>query len=219
MEKIKIAIVDDHPMVLAGIKALVRPFPHIHVKQTYVDADDLIKGLEKAVPDVLLLDLALPDKPGKELVTDVLRQHAELKILVLTSMDTPAMVSSLMRRGCKGYILKGADPARLVEAIETVYHGGVFVDAELKEQLLLDAITPKKPWEKAKEMGADLTEKEIEILKLIAAEYTTKEISEQLNIGFRTAENYRYNLTKKLDVKNTAGLVKVAMQMGLVSVE
>lgn len=217
MEKIKLAIVDDHPMVLAGIKVLMRPFSNIQVKHTYADADALIEGLAKSVPDVLLLDLALPDKPGKELVTEVLRAHADLKILVLTSMDTPAMVSSLMRRGCKGYILKGADPARLVEAIETVYKGGVFVDAELKEQLLLDAITPKKPWEKAKEMGAELTEKEIEILKLIAAEYTTKEISEALNIGFRTAENYRYNLTKKLDVKNTAGLVKVAMQMGLVS--
>lgn len=217
MEKIKLAIVDDHPMVLAGIKVLMRPFSNIQVKHTYADADALIEGLAKSVPDVLLLDLALPDKPGKELVTEVLRAHADLKILVLTSMDTPAMVSSLMRRGCKGYILKGADPARLVEAIETVYKGGVFVDAELREQLLLDAITPKKPWEKAKEMGAELTEKEIEILKLIAAEYTTKEISEALNIGFRTAENYRYNLTKKLDVKNTAGLVKVAMLMGLVS--
>jgi DNA-binding NarL/FixJ family response regulator len=216
LRPINIAIIDDHPMVLAGISTLLKPFPHIQIIGNYTHADELMKGLKEACPDVLLLDLALPDKTGKIVASEVLKLYPDIKILVLTSMDTPAMVSSMMRRGCKGYLLKGAEPQLMADAINTIFAGHTFLDKELKEQLVLDAINTKKSTKKDHLLDTHLSEKEIEILKLIAEEYTTKEISKQLNIGFRTAENYRYNLIKKLDVKNTAGLVKVALQLGLI---
>ena len=216
MKKITIAIADDHPMIAAGIGSLLKPFRHIRIINNYTRAEDAMEGLKQALPDVLLLDIALPDKTGQQLATEILGQYPDLKILVLTSMDTPTMVSSMMRRGCKGYLLKGAGPQMLADAITTVAGGNTFIDPELKEQLLLNAISAKKETSKDKQRYEGLSEKEITVLKLIAEEYTTKEISETLNMGFRTAENYRYNLTKKLDVKNTAGLVKVALQLGLV---
>lgn len=137
-----------------------------------------------------------------------------MQILILTSLDAPATVNSMMRRGSKGYLLKGAGAATLVEAIETVYRGETYVDPSLKEIFFRNAIKYKET-QPEQPLLPRLSQREKEILRLIANECTTKEIAEALFIGFRTAENHRYNLLQKLDVKNTAGLVKIAMQMGL----
>ncbi len=215
MSKINIVVVDDHPMVLTGLTTLLKPYKHIKVTGAYATAAELMAGLEQRLPDVLVLDLVLPDGSGKDLVPEILKSYPGLPVLILTSIDVPAMVSSMMRRGCKGYLLKGAGPEMLVEAIETVYKQEEYIEPELKEQLLQNVIKYKtaKP---DLPLLPELSEREKEILQLIANENTTREISEKLYISYRTAENHRYNLIQKLDVKNTAGLVKIAIQLGLV---
>lgn len=214
MKHIDIAIADDHPMVISGIISLLQPCRHIQVSGAYPNGAALMEGLKQRQPQVLLLDLLLPDTSGKELAPRIKEQYPELEILVLTSLDAPALVSTMLRRGCKGYVLKGAGSLLLQEAIETVNRKEKFIDPMLKEQLVQHVLKYKEEHQQTSLMP-ELTQREKEILQLIAAEHTTKEISEKLFISYRTAENHRYNLIQKLDVKNTAGLVKVAIQLGL----
>lgn len=216
MKNINIAIADDHPMVISGLISLLSPFRHIHVTGAYPGGAALLEGLAQNEPDVLLLDILLPDISGKDLVPTIKEDYPTVKILVLTSLDAPAMVTSMLRRGCRGYLLKGAGPQLLAEAIGAVARDEEFIDAGLKEQLLQNVMRYKND-PQHRFVIPELTQREKEIITLIAQEYTTKEISEKLFISYRTAENHRYNLIQKLDVKNAAGLVKVAIQMGLIN--
>ena len=215
MKNINIAIADDHPMVISGLINLLSPFRHIHVVGAYPNGSALLEGLIHNRPEVLLLDIILPDTSGKELVSTIKALYPDVKILIVTSLDAPSMLTSLMRRGANGYLLKGAGPQLIVDAIETVYQNREFIDAALNEQMLQNVMKYKSDAMRQKE-GPELTQREKEIIRLIAQEFTTKEISEKLFISYRTAENHRYNLIQKLDVKNTAGLVKAAIHLGLV---
>lgn len=215
MENIYIAIADDHPMVISGLTALLHPYQHIVVQNAYNTAAQLLEGFQFYQPDVLLLDILLPDRSGKDLVPIIRKDYPQVRILALTSLDAPAMVTSMLRRGCTGYLLKGAGPATLADAIETVYKGESYIESGLKEQLLQNVIGFRQQTNGQAGVPG-LTQREKEVLELIAAEYTTKEIAEKLFISYRTAENHRCSLIQKLDVKNTVGLIKVAIQLGLV---
>lgn len=215
MNTIHIAVADDHELILSGLKTLLKPFPHIQLQDTYTNARQLLEGLSIFQPDVLILDLLLPDQSGKDITPVILKQYPGIKILILTSIDTPAMVTTMLRRGCKGYLLKGSGSDTLVSAIESVHRGEEYIEEGLKEQLVQNIIRYKN--QKQDLVIPELTQREKEVLELIAKEYTTKEIAETLFISYRTAENHRCNLIQKLDVKNTVGLVKVAIQAGLLN--
>jgi len=215
MRNIHIAIADDHPMVISGLIALLQPYKHILVLTTHTNAAQLLEGLDYYRPDVLLLDILLPDRTGKDLVPELREKYPDMKILVLTSLDAPSMVTTMMRRGCKGYLLKGAEPETLLEAIEAVAEDKEYIDTSLKEQLMQNMLHFKYQ-SQSKGVVPELTQREKEVLELIAAEYTTREIAEKLFVSYHTAENHRNNLIQKLDVKNTVGLIRVAIQLGLV---
>jgi DNA-binding NarL/FixJ family response regulator len=215
MENIYITIVDDHPMVVSGLTTLLNTYNHIIVQNAFNNAEQLLEGLSYYQPDVLLLDILLPDRSGKDLVPIIRKAYPNIRILALTSLDAPAMVTSMLRRGCTGYLLKGAGPETLADAIETVFRGEKYIEAGLKEQLLQNVIDFKHQ-SSDQQVLPGLTQREKEVLKLIAEEYTTKEIAEKLFISHRTAENHRCSLIQKLDVKNTVGLIKVAIQLGFV---
>ncbi|WP_118972993.1 response regulator [Taibaiella koreensis] len=215
MDYINISLVDDHPMVISGLTTLLQPFPHIVIHGTYNNAAQLLQGLQYYSPDVLLLDLMLPDQSGKELLPLIRKQYPGMRILVLTSLDTPSMVTNMLRHGCNGYLLKGAGPGTLVEAIETVYKKEEYIDPVLKEQLLQNVLHFKTRIQ-GNALSVKLTQREKEVLGMIAEEHTTSEIAEKLFISYHTVESHRNNLMRKLNVKNTVGLLKVAIQLGLI---
>jgi DNA-binding NarL/FixJ family response regulator len=214
MSKIIINIIDDHEFLLAGLVTLLKPHTQIEVSRTFMQVAEMMDHLSTQLPDVLLMDLLMPEKSGKELVPELLQLYPELKILVLTSIDTPAMMSTMMRKGCRGYALKDAKPAALAKAIETVHNNEEYIEPSIQRQLLQNSIKYKSNLRQNPDIHPLLSKREKEILKLIAEEYTTKEISEQLFINFKTAESHRYNLMQKLNVKNTVGLIKAAIQLG-----
>lgn len=214
---INISIVDDHPMVISGLRNMLESFPHIKVISAFTCGEDLLEGLRINQPDVLLLDILMTGMQGTEVVEKVTQHYPEIKILALTSLNAPAYVKSMMRRGCKGYLLKNTDQNILVEAIETVYQGEEFIESALKEQMLQNMLHFKaKAVSSHSGQAPALTRREQEVLQLIVQEYSNQEISEKLFLSVRTIENHRFNLQQKLDVKNTVGLVKIAIQMGLV---
>ncbi|MBC9930990.1 response regulator [Chitinophaga qingshengii] len=210
--KIKLAITDDHPLVINGLKAMLAPYPHIDIVYDSLAATSLMEALPLAQPDVLLLDIQMPDIDGLELCRQVRKNHPDIKIIALTNFMESHYIKQMLRNGASGYLLKNTDQDTLVAAIEQVYQGEQFLDANIKQQLLHEMLTGQKS------SGYDipLTRREKEILQLIAEELSNQQIADKLFISLRTVETHRLNLTQKLAVKNTAGLVKEAMRRGLV---
>lgn len=209
---IKIAIADDHPLVIDGLQNAIGPYPEFEIIGTYNNGNALLASLQQKQPDVLLLDIQMPGKTGSELVPIVAQKYPDIKILILSGMESSTFVKSMLKQGCMGYILKNTTNQNiLIEAINKVYQGQIFVDASLKEEFLFRILKEKKKEEAATPL---LTRREKEILQLIVSEYSNQEIADKLYLSLRTVENHRYNLLQKLNAKNTVGLVKIAMQMG-----
>ncbi len=212
METIRIAITDDHPMMLSGLKHALETYRHIRVTDLYPNGQALLDGLQKNVPDVLLLDVHLPDIPGDELTRIITRKYPSVNILILTSHDSIFFIRSLLRSGATGYVLKNAENKIILEAIESVYHGLQFLSPEVKDTLVKDTLKMRSKISN----HFELTDREKDILRLIAEEYTSQEIADKLFLSQRTVENYRLGLMQKLDAKNMVGMIRKAMQMGLV---
>lgn len=211
---IRIAITDDHPIVIDGLRNALSQEQDIIITGAYHNGAELFKGLQQQPVDVLILDLQLPDKTGNELVPPLLQQYPGMHILILSGIESSPYIQEMIRKGCKGYLLKSkTDRNTLVNAIKQIYAGELFLDAALKEQLLREMLVTKR---KGNKLNPRITQREKEVLDLIIAEYSNQEIAERLFISLRTVETHRYNLLQKLDVKNTAGLLRAAHQMGLV---
>jgi len=209
---IKLAIADDHPIVANGICNILRDADHVEVTDIYANGATLLKGLAQRQPDVLLLDMHLPDMSGPELAASILKNYPQLRILVLSSSDVLILVKKMLKLGCMGYILKDADDTTILQAIETVQKGGQFLAPALQQMMIDDMFRNKKSEKK----NTALTRREKEVLQLIIDEFTNQEIADKLFLSLHTVENHRISLLHKLEVKNTAGLVKVALQTGLV---
>jgi DNA-binding NarL/FixJ family response regulator len=209
---IRVALVDDHALIVQGLRRLMEDKPDITVTETYNTGKALLEGLKEHLPDILLMDLQLPDRSGNELVRIISKQYPTLKIVALTSMDTLFHLKDMMQHGCMGYVTKMAGEEVLLEAIRQVHAGAEYMEAGLEKRWMKSLL--KAGREQAGQ--TPLSRREKEILKLIAAEYTNQEIAEKLFLSQRTVESHRYSLLQKLNVKNTAGLVRIAVQMGLV---
>lgn len=209
---IKVAITDDHLLVINGIKAMLAPYNQVQVVYESHVSTALMAALPVVQPDVLLLDIQMPDMDGMELCKQVRKNHPGICVIALSSFMESHYVKQMLRNGAMGYLLKNTDPEKLITAIETVYAGDQFLDDIIRRQLLNEMLTGQK------RSGYDipLTRREEEILKLIAEEYSNQEIAAALFISLRTVETHRLNLTQKLAVKNTAGLVKEALKRGII---
>lgn len=209
---ITVAITDDHPLAVAGLQNMLSSCSHIKVLNTYSNGAELLLGLEAEQPDVLLLDVLLPDTKGPELAAVIHSKYPKINILAITSLDAPVHVKAMLRNGCKGYLLKNTDVQTLIHAIEEVHKGNEYIEPSIKEQMLQNMLHFKKQTSIKK---PSLTRRETEILHLIIEENTNQEIADKLFLSLRTIENHRFSLFQKLDVKNTVGLVKAAIQLGL----
>lgn len=205
---INVAIVDDQIIILNGLQKILADAPHIHVQAIYQNGDDMLLGISQQQPDVLLLDIQMPGRTGIELAAIVSKKFPAIKMIALTNVDVLTQMKQMLQKGCLGYLLKDVSPEILIRAIETVHNGEQFLQEDLKKQLLSSL--------SGNEEKQIITRREKEILKLIIEENTNQEIATKLFLSLRTVENHRNNLLQKLNVKNTAGLVKVALQDGLV---
>lgn len=208
---IKVAITDDHPIVANGLKKILDDFENINVVAVYATGNDMLKEVGTSLPDVMLLDMNLPDLEGPDLARQLLKKFPAIKIIVLTSSDVTVQVKKMLQIGCQGYLLKDSDDKTIVEAIEAVYNGGQFLSPVIQQQLVNDMFRNKN-----QKQNTLLTRREKEVLQLITQEFTNQEIADKLFISLHTVDNHRSSLLQKLDAKNTAGLVKKAIENGLV---
>jgi DNA-binding NarL/FixJ family response regulator len=212
MNAIRIAIADDHPMIIGGLENILSRYPHIILTGTYNNGTSLLEGLrEDGAPDVLLLDIQLPDITGDELTPLILKKHPDVRIIILTNFDSALYVNNMLRRGVHGYLLKTSEKETLIKAIETVYGGGSYLEPQLHDKM--QQLEERE--QKAVSSKSTLTNREKEILQYIVNGDTSPEIAEKLFLSGSTVENYRVRIMVKLEVKNTAALVKKALTLGL----
>jgi DNA-binding NarL/FixJ family response regulator len=210
---IKIGIADDHPMVIRGIRNMLEDYPNIEILQVFSNGKEVLQGLKNATPDVLLLDIHMPGMNGDELLPLIRESFPNLSVLILTNIEQAEWVQRMMNEGASGYLLKSTDQQTLVTAIEKVHAGKEYIDSQLKEAVLEYMLREQK---KAAALPS-ISRREKEVLKLIVEGCTNQQIAEQLFLGLRTIETYRLNLMTKLNVKNTASLVRKAIEDQLIN--
>ena len=205
---IRVAVTDDQEIILNGMQKILATSPAIELAGLYKNGESLLDGLQSGQPDVLLLDIQMPGQSGIELAGIITKKYPGIRIIALTNVDVIPQVKKMLNQGCMGYLLKDAGSEIIFEAIETVFQGDQYLHEPIKLQLLRSLSGKKSKY--------IITRREKEILGLIVAGLSNKEIAEKLSLSIRTVENHRNHLLQKLDVKNTAGLVKMAIDEGLV---
>ena len=210
---IKVAICDDHNMVLRGIETMLEDTESITITATYSLGKQLLGEIGQDIPNVLLLDINLPDSNGLELCKELTKKYPDLSIIALSNYSETGFIKNMLRNGAKGYLLKNTDKQELILAITTVNNGHTYLPRSIQDILLNDSIG--NPTQLA--FIPKLTRREKEVLNLIAKEHTNQEIAELLFISTKTVESHRNNLIQKLAVRNTAGLIRVALEKGLLS--
>lgn len=209
--QIRVSIADDHPLIINGLKQILESCDDISIIATYPDGEELLKGLATNQPDVLLLDLHMPKASGEEVAPEISKKYSPIRIIALTNQDNVYYLKTMMQYGVAGYVLKTSGADMIIEAIRSVHNGQTFIDPVLKEKLVEDALSAKRS------SVPQLTRREKEVLELIASNFSSKEIADQLFLSKRTIDNHRLSLLLKLEVKNSAALIKKAMQLGLIN--
>lgn len=212
MHKTRIVILDDHEIFLKGLEKLLSNQPSLQLVATFQDGQSLLSALPSLEADILILDLQVPDISAEDLFQKIKGINAQIPILYLTMMRGSRIQHRIEKMGANGYILKDASVEDLLKAIETVSSGKTYFleDSESKED---EKNTVTFAQSKVHEL---LSKREIEILKLVCAEYSSAEIGEKLFLSTGTVDTHRRNILVKLGVNNTVGLVKFALQNGLI---
>ncbi len=210
-EPIKLLLVDDHLMLLDGLKLLLKNEPGIEILAEATTANEALDALEKLPINFVITDINLPGMSGIELSKQIRSKYPTVKILVLSMYSEKSKVSEMINNGVNGYILKNTGKKELMEAIEKIWNGGLFFSDEIIETLMKANSAEEKTPE-----TVDLTRRELEIIKLIGAENTNGEIAEKLFISERTVETHRKNIFKKTGSKSVVGLINYAYERGLI---
>jgi len=208
---IKITITDDHFVVLQGIETMLEDEANIQVIAMNENAYQTMKSLENEQPNVLLLDINLPDENGIDLAQKITSLYPEVKIIALTNYEDISFVKQMMKHGAKGYLLKNTHREELITAIEAVTNGDEYLQKDIREKIISESLGRKKQ----DAFMPKLTKRELEVLHAMAEEMTTHEISEKLFISPKTVETHRMNLMSKLGAKNSVGIMKIAIQKQL----
>ncbi|MDM9631103.1 response regulator [Robiginitalea aurantiaca] len=213
MEKIKVLLADDHQIMLDGLKAILTKDRSLAVVGTAKNGLEVLEFLKKEPVDVLLLDLQMPVMDGLETTMHVKKAYPEVKIIMLTTNDEGSIITSLFKVGASGYLLKNASKEYLLKGIKDAHEGKKVISSHLAEKIIESLTEDPKPKEGTRPM---ITKREIEVLKLIAEEYTTQEIADQLFVSTNTVATHKRNLFVKMDVKNSVGMIKKAVDWGLI---
>ena len=218
MSDTRILIADDHPIFIDGIISLIDGIDGFTVVSTAVNGQDAINKIEESQPDIILMDINMPGMDGVEATRRIKSDYPDVKVIMLTMYDEIRLIKDVLEIGARGYILKNIGRNDLIKALETVSNGQPFLDPAVQEKMIISLSGQEE--EEVDEPNAELvnsiTQREMEILQLIALGLTSSEIAKKLFISKNTVETHRKNLLGKLNVKNTAALLKFAYQNGLV---
>lgn len=207
---IRLIIADDHPVIRDGIKTILEKEKSIELVATVENGIELLEILQKKETDVVLMDVNMPEMNGIEATKKVKKNHPEIKVLSFSQYDEKRFVKQILKSGANGYLLKNAAASELVKAIHIVHGGGIYLSEELPN------VFGEKPKRRSNYLFPELSPRELDVLKEICQEKSTQEIADTLFISYNTVETHRAHLLLKVGVKNTAGLVKWAVENEIV---
>ena len=213
--KIKLAIADDYKIFREGLKVSLSSDGNIDILHEADNGEDLIKNIEKDAPDIVIMDLKMPIMDGMEATQIIRKKFNHIKILVVSMYDNDKFIIHLMEIGANGYLLKNAEPDEIRKAIYAVSENGYYFN-DLVNKALLKKLVLKNNIKPSFNENVELTERELEVLKLICEEKTAAEIGKQIFLSPRSVEGIRQRLIEKVGVRNTAGLVMFAAKNNLV---
>lgn len=215
---VNILLVDDHPMIRHGIKALLNDVD-IKVTGEASNGKEAIDAYKDGNYDLIVMDIKMPEMDGVEATKELKKIDSDVKILALSMYDEHRFITKMLQAGAKGYILKNTGKEELVNAITKIISGENYFSPEVSNIMMSRFMNEKSETlrRSTPNFNVTLTKRETEIIRMIANEMTNSEIAGELNISPRTVDTHRRNLLQKLDVKNTAGLVRYALQNDIIA--
>jgi DNA-binding NarL/FixJ family response regulator len=223
MKPIKVILVDDHSLVRAGIRSLIQNIAGVEVIAEANNGRDAIRLIDELIPDLVLLDIAMPELNGLEVISRISKDNTDTKVIILSMHTNEEYVVQALKSGAAGYLLKDSAPNELEIAVNAVMRGETYLSPAISKHVVDNYLRRISDVSTEKEKGPDifrqLTSRQREILQLIAEGNSTKEIANKLNVSIKTVETHRMQLMERIGIHDVAGLVRYAIRMGIITVK
>jgi DNA-binding NarL/FixJ family response regulator len=217
-DKVTIIIADDHRIFRKGLKSLLSEKEQIQVMAEADDGDEALEMARKYKPKIVIMDIGMPKMDGIEATRQIRERLPETEVIILSMHAKKAYIDQVLQAGAKGYVLKDSDEENLIAAINTVYNGGFYLDSPIADQVLSDYFGGAAKRE-LKEQADPLSQREKEVLKLLAEGHSNQEVADILCISRKTVENHRAHIVRKTGVQGQVGLTKYAARIGLIDLD
>ncbi len=218
MKPINLAIADDHKIFRNGLKATLEDCPEFNLVIEASNGKELIGLLADRKPDIILMDIKMPEMDGMQTTAYIHQNFKDIKVLALSMHNEDKYIVDMMKAGASGYLLKNAEPEEIIDAISTVYNKGFYFNEHLSVTLIKQLVGPGSNNEGGSHHAVDLNDREIEVLRLVCQECSNQEIADKIFLSVRTVEGYRARLFEKTGSKNLVGLVIFAIKRGIITV-
>ncbi len=212
MDKLRVMLADDHAMIREGVKALINGQPDMEVVGEAGDGREAWHKVKSLQPDILILDITMPDLNGVQATERIKRDAPKVKVLILTAHEDKGFLQQVLQAGASGYMLKRAASAELIRAIRIVAAGGIYIDSEIASKIVTNYVGRQSAKESVER--DDLSEREEEVLRLVAWGHSNKEVAARLNISVKTVEGHKSKIMEKLALKNRVEIVRYALHRG-----
>jgi two-component system, NarL family, response regulator NreC len=218
MDKIRVLLADDHAVLRAGLRLLINTQPDMEVVGEAANGHEAVRRTLETSPDVAIVDLTMPEGGGIQAIEQIRQKCPDTRVLVLTMHDDTAYLRSALAAGVSGYVVKKSADSELISAIQAVYRGHMFVDLASSSNAIQDALVDKegKPSLGQPDAKGFLSQREKEVLHLLAQGYTNQQVADRLCLSVKTIETYRSRLAEKLELKTRADIVRYALELGLI---
>jgi DNA-binding NarL/FixJ family response regulator len=217
-DTITVLLADDHRIFRKGLKALLSDKAHIEVIAEADDGDEALKKAVQHKPHLVIMDIGMPKMDGIEATRQIKERLPDTEVVILSMHAKKAYIDQVLKAGAKGYVLKDSDEDNLIAAINTVHNGGYYLDSPIADQVLSGYFGGKAKRE-LQEQADPLSEREKEVLRLLAEGHSNQEVADILCISRKTVENHRANIVRKTGVQGQVGLTKYAARIGLIDLD
>ena len=217
-DTITVVLADDHRIFRKGLKSLLSEKAHIEVLAEADDGDEALKKAAQYKPHLVIMDIGMPKMDGVEATRQIKERFPDTEVVILSMHAKKAYIDQVLKAGAKGYVLKDSDEDNLIAAINTVHNGGYYLDSPIADQVLSGYFGGKTKRE-LQEQADPLSEREKEVLRLLAEGHSNQEVADILCISRKTVENHRANIVRKTGVQGQVGLTKYAARIGLIDLD
>ena len=217
-DRIKIILADDHRIFRKGLKSLLSERENIEVMAEADNGDEAVDAVRKHKPEIVVMDIAMPKMDGIEATRHIRERFPDTEVIVLSMHAKKAYIDQVLKAGAKGYVLKDSDEENLLSAIDTVHTGGYYLDSPVADQVLSDYFRDKSKGG-LKKQADPLSDREKEVLRLLAEGHSNQEVADTLYISRKTVENHRANIVRKTGIQGQVGLTKYAARIGLIDLD